>query len=111
MECRIGSANERSTLQLVLIYFIVCLVPLSVGTYLLLAPRRGGNFLNDAFAIGSQLEPGDRLKNLFYRVLGIGLIAASSFLCPPNLPKHRCTSGAILPKWQVTPGRVTCAIA
>jgi len=66
-------------LQLVLIYLIVCLVPLSLGTYLLLAPRRGGNFLNDAFAIFPHVEPGDRLKNLFYRALGLGLIAVSSF--------------------------------
>jgi hypothetical protein len=66
-------------LQLILIYLIVCVVPLILGTYLLLAPRRGGNFLNDAFAIFPHVEPEDRLKKLFYRALGLGLIAASSF--------------------------------
>ena len=44
-------------LQLLLIYLIICTVPLGLGTYLLVAPRRGGNFLNDAFAIFPQVSP------------------------------------------------------
>ena len=62
-----------------MIYLIVCIVPMFLGTLLLVAPRRGGNFLNDAFAIFPHVDPGDRAKSLFYRVLGLGLIAIASF--------------------------------
>jgi hypothetical protein len=66
-------------LQLLLIYLIICTVPLGLGTYLLVAPRRGGNFLNDAFAIFPQVGTDAHLKKLFYRLLGIGLVLASAF--------------------------------
>jgi len=49
-------------LQLLLIYAIICTVPLGLGTYLLIAPRRAGNFLNDAFAIFPHVEPQEHLK-------------------------------------------------
>jgi hypothetical protein len=65
--------------QLLLIYLIICTIPLVLGVYLLAAPRRGGNFLNDAFAIFPHVERGDRLKELFYRALGLGLILVSPF--------------------------------
>ena len=65
--------------QLILIYLIICTVPLGLGTYLLFVPRRAGNFLNDAFAIFPQVKQEDRLKKLFYRIGGLGLIAASVF--------------------------------
>jgi hypothetical protein len=66
-------------LQLLLIYLIICTVPLGLGTYLLVAPRRGGNFLNDAFAIFPQVGPDAYLKKLLYRLLGAGLILASTY--------------------------------
>ena len=66
-------------LQLLLIYLIICTVPLGLGTYLLIAPRRGGNFLNDGFAVFPHVEPEDRWKKLFYRALGVGLVLASTF--------------------------------
>ena len=66
-------------LQLLLIYAIICAVPLSLGMYLLIAPLRAGNFLNDAFAIFPRVEPQDWLKKLFYRVLGTGLALVSAF--------------------------------
>lgn len=66
-------------LQLLLIYLIICTVPLGLGTYLLVAPRRGGNFLNDAFAIFPGVGPEAYLKKLFYRLLGAGLILASAY--------------------------------
>jgi hypothetical protein len=66
-------------LQLFVIYLIICTVPLGLGTYLLIAPRRGGNFLNDAFAVFPHVEPKDRLKKVFYRVLGVGLVLVSTF--------------------------------
>src|SRR6266566_8186536 len=65
--------------QLILIYLIICSVPLGLGTYLLVAPRRAGNFLNDAFAIFPHVEQKNRLKKLCYRLGGIGLIAVSVF--------------------------------
>lgn len=66
-------------LQLLVIYTIVCTVPLGVGVYLLFAPRRGGNFLNDAFAILPVVEQRDLLKKIGYRALGVGLISVSGY--------------------------------
>lgn len=65
--------------QLILIYLIICTVPLGLGVYLVLAPRRAGNFLNDAFAIFPHVEQKDGLKKLSYRAGGLGLIAVSVF--------------------------------
>jgi hypothetical protein len=66
-------------LQLFLVYAIICTVPLGLGTYLLIAPRRAGNFLNDAFAIFPHVEPKEHLKKVFYRALGAGLVLVSAF--------------------------------
>lgn len=66
-------------LQLLLIYVIICTVPLGLGACLLIAPVRTGNFLNDAFAIFPCVDPGDVWKKLFYRILGMFLVAASAF--------------------------------
>jgi hypothetical protein len=45
----------------------------------LIAPRRAGNFLNDAFAVFPRVKPEDRLKKLFCRALGTGLMLVSTF--------------------------------
>jgi len=66
-------------LQLILIYVVLCTVPLGLGIYLLLAPRRGDNFLNRAFAIFPPVQPEDRSKKLFYQALGFGLVLVSRF--------------------------------
>jgi hypothetical protein len=66
-------------LQLLVIYLILCTVPLGLGASLLFAPRRAGNFLNDAFAIFPPVEPEETLKKLFYRLLGVGFMAVSGF--------------------------------
>jgi hypothetical protein len=66
-------------LQLLVIYLILCSVPLGLGMSLLFAPRRAGNFLNDAFAIFPHVEPEETFKKLFYRGLGMGFIAVSVF--------------------------------
>lgn len=65
--------------QLLLIYLIISAVPLGLGTFLVFAPRRGGNFLNDAFAVFPQVEPENRLKKFLYRILGLALIFVSLF--------------------------------
>jgi hypothetical protein len=46
-----------AALQFILIYVVLCTVPLGLGIYLLFAPRRGGNFLNGSFAIFPQVQP------------------------------------------------------
>jgi hypothetical protein len=79
MEFAVFLQARGAFLQLLLIYLIICTVPLGLGAYLLIAPRRGGNFLNDAFAIFPHVEPEDRLKKLLYRLLGVGFVMASSF--------------------------------
>lgn len=65
--------------QLFAIYLMLGTVPLGLGTYLLIAPRRAGNFLNDAFALFPHVEPTDTLKKIFYRALGLGFFATSAF--------------------------------
>ena len=66
-------------LQLLLIYAALCTIPLGLGTVLLFAPRRGGNFLNEAFAIFPAVKQHDLFKKLWYRALGVGLISVSVF--------------------------------
>ena len=71
--------SRGAFIQLSLIYLILCTVPLGLGTYLLFAPRRAGNFLSDAYAIFPHVKPEDTFKKLFYRMLGVGFITASIF--------------------------------
>ncbi len=66
-------------LQLFLIYLILCTVPLGLGAVLVFAPVRGGNFLSDAFALFPEVLPGDTLKKVFYRLLGLALMGISFF--------------------------------
>ena len=66
-------------LQLILIYIVICFVPLGLGAVLILSPRRGGNFLNDAFALFPHVEAKDYGKKLLYRALGLILMAFSVF--------------------------------
>jgi len=82
--------------QLLLIYLIICTIPLVLGVYLLAAPRRGGNFLNDAFASFPHVERGDRLKELFYRALGPGINPCLGVLQSSGLPEH-CVTDNTLP--------------
>jgi hypothetical protein len=65
--------------QLIVIYMVLCTVPLGLGVCLLFAPRRAGNFLSDAFAIFPHVEPKSWLKKMFYRVIGLGFIGVSAF--------------------------------
>jgi len=71
--------SRGAFIQLFLIYVIICTVPLGLGLFLLFAPRRGGNFLNDAFAIFPAVEERDLLKRICYRALGLGFISVSTF--------------------------------
>lgn len=66
-------------LQFLLIYVILCVVPLSLGTMLMLAPRRTGNFLSGAYAIFPEVHRGDLLKMIGYRALGLVCIAISIY--------------------------------
>jgi hypothetical protein len=73
--------RRRPILSLLLIYLILCTVPLGLGLYLLFSPRRAGNFLNGAFAIFPFVEAKGTLRKLLYRALGIGFIWVSVFYC------------------------------
>jgi hypothetical protein len=66
-------------LQLILIYVVICTVPLGLGLYLIVSPRRGGNALNDAFAIFPHVEPQQWLKKFLYQGLGVGLVSVSLY--------------------------------
>jgi hypothetical protein len=71
--------SRGAFIQLSLIYLVLCTVPLGLGALLLVAPRRGGNFLNEAFAIFPAVEQGDRMRKLCYRGLGAGFMMVSIF--------------------------------
>ena len=66
-------------LQLILIYVVICTVPLGLGLYLIFVPRRAGNFLNDAFALFPHVEPHHRLKKILYQILGVALVFVSLY--------------------------------
>jgi hypothetical protein len=79
MQLSIVLQARGAFLQLILIYVVICTVPLVVGLYLILSPRRAGNALNDAFAIFPHVEPQQRLKKLLYQGLGVALVLVSLF--------------------------------
>ena len=62
-----------------LIYVILIAVPFGLGCYLVIAPTRAGNFLNEAFAVYPQVRQRDWAKRLFYQVLAVGLMIVSVF--------------------------------
>jgi len=59
----------------VFIYLALCTVPLGLGLNLVLFPRRAANFLHDAFVIFPPVESFEAGRRLFYRLLGLMLLA------------------------------------
>src|SRR5262249_34884934 len=61
----------------IVIYLLICTVPLTLGIKLLVAPGRTGNFLHDAFIVFPAVEPSEAGKRRFYRALGLILVGVS----------------------------------
>jgi hypothetical protein len=70
-----GNQAGRS-LQLLVIYLILCMVRLGLGTSLLFAPD-GLIIFSMMPSPFSRVEPEVTFKKLFYRMLGVGFMAVS----------------------------------
>ena len=70
---------------------ILCLVPLGLGVFLLVTPRRAGTFLNEAFAIFPSIEGANHWKRWLYRALGLGCVALSGYFF------HQILGNLVLP--------------
>ena len=62
-------------LGVVFIYAAMMLAWTGVGLFMLLAPVRFGNLVQDNLQLFPEVHPGDWGKKLFLRLLGIGLLA------------------------------------
>jgi hypothetical protein len=62
-------------LGIVLVYFVMLAAWVFAGLFILFAPRRFGNLLNENFGLFPEVGPHDRLKELFLRLMGLALLA------------------------------------
>ena len=67
--------NVLRAFGVVLIYFAMLAAWLGAGLFIILAPRRFGNLVNESFGLFPPVGPRDWGKKLFLRVLGFGLLA------------------------------------
>jgi hypothetical protein len=59
----------------VFIYVAMVLACSGVGLFMLIAPARFGNLVDESFQLFPEVRPGDWGKKLLLRLLGIGLLA------------------------------------
>jgi len=57
------------------VYVAMVLACAGVGLFMLIAPTRFGNLIDESFQLFPEVRPGDWGKKLFLRLVGIGLIA------------------------------------
>ena len=62
-------------LGIVLVYFVMLLAWLAAGLFLIIAPRRVGNLINESFGLFPAVDVRDWGKKLFLRLVGLGLLA------------------------------------
>ncbi len=60
---------------IVLVYFVMLAAWLAAGLFIVVAPGRFGNLLNENFGIFPPVGPHNWGKRLFLRVVGLGLLA------------------------------------
>ena len=66
---------------IVLVYLVMLIAWIGVGLFILLAPRRFGNLVNESFGLFPAVGPGDWGKKLLLRLAALGLVAfAARFL-------------------------------
>jgi hypothetical protein len=59
----------------VFVYVAMVLACAGVGLFMLIAPARFGNLIDESFQLFPEVRPGDWGKKLFLRLVGIGLLA------------------------------------
>jgi hypothetical protein len=57
------------------VYVAMVLACAGVGLFMLIAPGRFGNLIDESFQLFPEVRPGDWGKKLFLRLVGIGLLA------------------------------------
>ena len=62
----------------VLVYFVMLGAWVAVGLFILIAPARFGDLLNESFGIFPAVRAGDWGKKLFLRLRGLGLVAVAA---------------------------------
>ena len=62
-------------LAFVVIYLAMLLAWLAAGLFVILAPRRFGNLINESFGLFPPVGAHDWGKKLFLRLVGLGLLA------------------------------------
>ena len=59
----------------VLVYFVMLGAWVAVGLFMVIAPARFGNLLNESFGLFPEVHARDWGKKLFLRLVGLGLLA------------------------------------
>jgi hypothetical protein len=59
----------------VLVYFVMLGAWVGVGLFIVIAPARFGNLVNESFGLFPEVRAGDWGKKLFLRLVGFGLLA------------------------------------
>jgi hypothetical protein len=59
----------------VLVYLAMLTAWVAVGLFIVIAPRRFGNLVNENFGLFPEVRAGDWGKKLFLRLVGVGLLA------------------------------------
>jgi hypothetical protein len=60
---------------IVLVYFLMLGAWLAVGLFIVVAPARFGNLVNENFGLFPEVGANDWGKKLFLRLVGLGLLA------------------------------------
>lgn len=60
---------------IVLVYFVMLGAWVAVGLFIVIAPGRFGNLMNESFGLFPEVRAGDWGKKLFLRLIGMGLLA------------------------------------
>ena len=71
----IGELQLLRALAIFLVYFLMLCGWLGVGLFIVLAPRRFGNLVNESFRLFPSVGPRDWGKKLFLRLVGLLLLA------------------------------------
>ena len=59
----------------VLVYFVMLGAWVGVGLFIMIAPARFGNLVNESFGLFPEVRARDWGKKLFLRLVGLGLLA------------------------------------
>jgi hypothetical protein len=62
-------------LGIVLVYFVMLGAWVAAGLFIVIAPARFGNLVNESFGLFPEVRAHDWGKKLFLRLVGLGLLA------------------------------------